>query len=239
MSGARSLILHSESMMNLEMFSRLLDPSRPRTSMSKDEVDVAETILAAEDDQDLDERVDEVVTSGAAMTALHTALARAPTLTMPEAVEKLDAIMRDAEALGKLDRLLTPNARALLSLSASVLRAVSSEAPPDWMEHLAEIDITQIVFDLTTPALVRQAAYENLRHVACSIALARIMDEGEPRGRQLTLSVVNMATWSLYKELCLLNEQPSESELEQAEKAKQVFARLSRGGEKFEVTVPK
>jgi hypothetical protein len=158
---------------------------------------------------------------------------------MTEAAEKLEALTHDAEALSKLDRLLTPNARALLSLSTSVVRAMSPEIPSDWMEHLAEVDATQLVFDLTVPALIRQTAYEYLRHVACSIALARIMEEEEPRGRQITLAVVNMATWSLYEELRLMQEQPTESELEQAKRAEQVFERLSRGGEKFEVTVPK
>lgn len=238
MPRGRGRILQRERM-NLEVFSRLFDPSKSGPVMSKNEVDVAEAILAAEDAADLDERVDEAVTSGAAMAALRDALTRAPQLTLIQAADKLEAMMHDPGALRKLDHLLTPNARALLSLSATAVRAISPNEPADWSEDFAKMDVTQLVFDLTVPAFVRQAAYEYLRHVACSIALARIMDEGEPHARRITLAIVNMATLSLYEELRLLSTQQSESELEQAERAKRLFERLSHSGEKFEVTVPK
>lgn len=208
--------------------------------MSKDEVDVAEALLAADNVEELQDRVDEVVTNGAAMRAVQNALGRAPKLTMLQAADKLEATMHDASTLKKLDRLFTPMARALVSLSATVLRVLSTEEiPADWIEDLAKMDVTEIVFDLTTPALVRKVAYEYLRHAACSIALARIMDEGEPRTYDVTLNVVNMAILSLYEELRLLSTQPTEAESREAESAKRLFDRLSRGGEKFEVTVSK
>ena len=102
--------------MYLEIFSNFLDRSTA-SPMSKDEVDVAETLLAAEEADDLRERIDEVVTSGAAMAVVRGVTTRVPAISSKQAVEKIDAMVRDEARLKKLEQLLTPNWRALLRIA--------------------------------------------------------------------------------------------------------------------------